>query len=132
MEVMHRFGPVRSRRVASFIVLASMLFAQTVYAAQSCIDPFKQPAVALSQAQESDCHGAKQPPNANCCLAQCVQGNQTTAQPPLLALDMPPALPLLIVTRAEDIAEWHADIFERIAGIPTGPPASIRYCSLLL
>jgi hypothetical protein len=79
-----------------------------------------------------DCARANHAGAANCCLQQCLQADQITGHAPLLALDMPPALPLLIVTRAEDIAAWHADIFERLDASPAGPPTPIKLCSLRL
>lgn len=38
-------------------------------------------------------------------------------------------LPLSIVTRAEDVADWHADIFERLRG-EQFEDGMVRYCGI--
>ncbi len=49
----------------------------------------------------------------------------TTEQKPLLALDMPPAIPLLLVTRAEDVAAWHTEIYRNLSAGRAQPDALI-------
>jgi hypothetical protein len=48
------------------------------------------------------------------CRSDC-KSIGTPEQKPLLALDMPPAIPLLLVTRAEDVAAWHIEIYRNLS-----------------
>lgn len=43
--------------------------------------------------------------------------------------ETPSPLPLSVVTRAEEVADWHADIFERLSS-QQGDDRSARYCGL--
>jgi len=68
-------------------------------------------ALALSSGCSLDC--ARLQPDAP-------KGSEREAHPPL---------PLSIVTRAEDVADWHADIFERLRG-EHFEDGLVRYCSI--
>ena len=58
------------------------------------------------------------------CRSDC-KSIGTTEQKPLLALDMPPAIPLLLVTRAEDVAAWHTEIYRNLSAGRAQPEALI-------
>ena len=68
-------------------------------------------ALALSRGCPLDC--ARQQPEAP-------KGSEREAHAPL---------PLSIVTRAEDVADWHADIFERLRG-EHFEDGVVRYCGI--
>ena len=56
------------------------------------------------------------------CRPDC-KSTGTTEQKPLLSLDMPPAIPLLLVTRAEDVAAWHTEIYHNLSAERAQPEA---------
>ena len=118
----------RSHLKCTWLVLACLLITHAALAAVPCVSPKATAADAIS-AKPPECH--RSTPGA-LCLAQCVQGDQTVCKIPLGAPDMPALPPLPILAHFDDVAQWHAEIFERLADIPRGPPPPIRFCSLLL
>jgi len=56
---------------------------------------------------------------ANNCRSNCQP--RIVEREALLALDMPPALPLLLVTRAEDVVAWHTEIYQSLAEVRAQP-----------
>jgi len=63
---------------------------------------------------------------------KCIKNGQAEGALPALALDMPAPLPVLIVARAEDVAEWHAEIFEHLSQEQLAPTDPRGNCSLTL
>jgi hypothetical protein len=62
------------------------------------------------------------------CPRECPSAEQAKVhEPPQLYTPAP--LPLTLVARAEDIADWHARIFARLASDRDGDAAT-RYCAL--
>jgi hypothetical protein len=69
----------------------------------------RSPAVAVNKGCPLDCARQQAKPS---------RGSEREAHPPL---------PLTLVTRAEDVADWHAGIFERLRGERFEEGAA-RYC----
>jgi hypothetical protein len=63
---------------------------------------------------------------------KCIKNSQTETVAPALALDMPVPLPVPIVARTEDVAEWHAEIFEHLRQEQFAPASPRGNCSLTL
>jgi len=61
------------------------------------------------------------------CSLDCARPQPDAAKGPEREAQAP--LPLSIVTRAEDVADWHADIFERLRG-EHFEDGLVRYCSI--
>lgn len=62
---------------------------------------------------------------SSACPLDCTQQQPDAAKAPEREAHAP--LPLSIVTRAEDVADWHADIFERLRG-EHFEDGQVRYC----
>ena len=107
------------------LILAGLFATQGVVAAVPCVTPKArvQDAVPGRVVDCRDTGGLR--------TGKCIKNDQAEGVAPALALDMPPPLPVLIVAYAEDVAEWHADIFEHLSQqlAPTGP---LGNCSLTL
>jgi len=108
-------------------IAVSLLASQAAVGAVPCVLP-KTRAPDAVPGPVVDCRDAQ----GSLRTGKCVKGDKTEAVAPLLALDMPPPLPVLIVARAEDVAEWHAEIFEHLSQAPLVPPGVRGNCSLLL
>jgi hypothetical protein len=112
-----------SRLWPALPLLAAVLMAPAGHAATACpeagsrlwknaLEPATNVrALALSRGCPLDC--ARQQPDAP-------QGSEREAHAPL---------PLSVVTRAEDVADWHAGIFERLRGERFEEGAT-RYCGI--
>ena len=112
-----------SRLSLALPLLAAVLTAPSVDAATVCSDGSKswkntlEPAthvgaLAMSRNCPLDCRSHVQ--------GDASMGSEREAHAPL---------PLSVVTRAEDIADWHADIFERLRG-ERFDDGLVRYCSI--
>lgn len=107
-------------------LLALGLCAAPVYAATTCLMPHAKPRlVPIEQpgrnAKNSDL------------LADC---RETCAQRPggelmLLAKDIPAPRHLPLVSSPDEVAAWHAEIFERLSEMRDDDLA-VRYCQLML
>jgi hypothetical protein len=62
------------------------------------------------------------------CPRECSSAEQAKAHEPA-QLQAPAPLPLTLIARAEDIADWHAQIFARLTSDRAGDAAT-RYCAL--
>jgi hypothetical protein len=116
---------------AGLAALAGMLFLQVAVAFSPCELPGRSAALAqaVAMAAMPDCHEADQ--STNLCLAHCASEDQSVAKPPQLdlpALAVPPAMPIgFVAKQARPVAEQPGAPFPA-----AGPPARIRYQSLLL
>ena len=62
------------------------------------------------------------------CPLECARHDADAPKAPEHEAHAP--LPLSIVTRAEDVADWHADIFERLRG-EQFEDGMVRYCAVV-
>lgn len=110
-----------SRLRLALPLLAAVVVAPAVDAATACPDAgakaWKSTLEPVTQARALAV--------ARACPQDCAAN--TGAVAPAREAHVP--LPLSIVTRAEDVADWHADIFQRLRGVrfEDGPT---RYCAI--
>ena len=114
--------PVTSRS----LILAGLFATQGAVAAVPCVTPKTQTQEAVP-GRVVDCRDA-----GSLRTGKCIKNDQAEAVVPALALDMPAPLPVLIVARAEDVAEWHAEIFEHLSQQQLAPASPRGNCSLTL
>jgi len=117
----------KRRKAISITLLALMLFAQTVYAVDACVDAAANAARAVAAADMPDCETMKIKPS---CLSQCNFDSQSSAHP---LLSVPPiflATTLILPEVSESGAPVHADF-----ALPAhwgGPAPPIQFCRFLL
>jgi hypothetical protein len=116
------------RRIAAWLALAAMLFAQACLAAYACpVVPVK----ATVSAEASECHGESHPQPDAPCDTHC-QGASATlsaAQVPTVAILA--SAPLVVAARDVVLSAncWTAG--DEVATNANAPPAAIRYCRFL-
>jgi hypothetical protein len=122
----------RLRSIAAFIALVSVLFAQLAIAAYACPGAASMAAAAEAQAMPGcDMAPAGDKPSA-LCLAHCLQGDQSPAQPLLAAaagmvmIVESPFAAFAPAPRAEVGARAQRSFLER----PTEPELALRHCRL--
>jgi hypothetical protein len=110
-----------SRLSLALPLLAAVVVAPAVNAATACPD-------AGAKVWKSTLGPATQA-GALAVARACPQDCGANAQPVAPAREAHVPLPLSIVTRAEDVVDWHADIFQRLRGVrfEDGPT---RYCGI--
>ena len=108
------------------LMLAGLFATQGAVAAVPWVTPKAQTQAAVP-GRVVDCRDA-----GGLRTGKCVKNDQAEAVAPALALDMPAPLPVLIVARAEDVAEWHAEIFEHLSQQQFAPASPRGNCSLTL
>jgi hypothetical protein len=108
------------------LMLAGLFATQGAVAAVPCVTPKAQTQAAVP-GRVVDCRDS-----GSLRTGKCMKNDQADAVAPALALDMPAPLPVLIVARAEDVAEWHAEIFEHLSQEPLAPTTPRGNCSLTL
>jgi hypothetical protein len=118
----------RSSSKFRLLMLAGLLASQAAGAAVPCVSP-QAKAPEPRPPQLTDCRDV---PPGGLRTGPCANGNQAQTTEPLLALDMPAPLPVLIVARAQDVADWHAEIFAHLGEDQPFAPAVRGNCSLLL
>ena len=126
---MRRSSMRRSSRLQlsiSALILAGLFATQGTVAAVPCVTPKTQIQEAVP-GRVVDCRDA-----GSLRTGKCMKNDQAEAIAPALALDMPAPLPVLIVARAEDVAEWHAEIFEHLSQEQFAPASPRGNCSLTL
>ena len=107
-----------------------MMLAQLINVAQACLLEAARPAMAFAAAPcEMGDQQRTMLPNA--CLAQCLQADQSTAADHT-ALPPVPSQAALIVPEPCVSARPCGMVSSLVCHSGTGPPPSIRYCSLLL
>ena len=117
-----------STRKLRWLLLACLLASQAAVAAVPCVSP-KAKAPESLPAQAADC---REVAPGGLRTGTCAKGDSSQSAPPLLALDMPSPSPLPIVARVEDVADWHAEIFEHLSEARSSTPAIRGNCSFLL
>lgn len=102
-------------------LLVLMLFTQFAHAAQPCMMAEKAPAMAFD---EQSCHD-----NANVCLADCTDENQSAGHVELAVL----ALSQLVVLTLPEAPGQAAQVIsaDSPAVFNSDPPIPIRFCSFL-
>ena len=117
---------VRRYSRLQLLILAGLFATQGAVAAVPCVTPKAQTQAAVP-GRVVDCKDT-----GGLRTGKCMKNDQAEAVAPALALDMPAPLPVLIVARAEDIAEWHAEIFEHLRQEQFAPASPRGNCSLTL
>jgi len=116
---------VRRYSRLQLLILAGLFATQGAVAAVPCVTPKAQTQAAVP-GRVVDCR------DTGLQTGKCMKNDQAEAVAPALALDMPAPLPVLIVARAEDVAEWHAEIFEHLSQEQFAPASPRGNCSLTL
>jgi hypothetical protein len=115
---------VLQKRLAAWLCLAMMLFAQGAYAMQACV------AVAAA-VEEMPCHQQQEQGGKNLCQNHCL-ASQQTLDAGKLPVVTPAAVPVLVVPLMFAGASTQpADRCGGIALHPGAPPIPIAYCRLL-
>ena len=108
------------------LILAGLFATQGAIAAVPCVTP-KAKAQDAVPGHVVDCRDA-----GSLRTGKCIKSDRAQTVLPAVALDMPAPLPVLIVARAEDVAEWHAEIFEHLSQEQLDPTPAHGNCSLML
>jgi hypothetical protein len=108
------------------LMLGGLFATQGAVAAVPCVTP-KAQTQAAAPGRVVDCRDT-----GSLRTGKCMKNDPAEAVAPALALDMPAPLPVLIVARAEDVAEWHAEIFEHLSQQQLAPAGPHGNCSLTL
>jgi len=108
------------------LILAGLFATQGAVAAVPCVTPKAKVQDAVP-GRVVDCRDT-----GSLRTGKCIKNGQAEGALPALALDMPAPLPVLIVARAEDVAEWHAEIFEHLSQEQLAPTDPRGNCSLTL
>jgi hypothetical protein len=113
-----------SRLSLALPLLAAMVVTPAVGAATACPDPGAR----VWKSTLGPATHARAIAVARVCPQDCSSEARSMA-PEGAAREAHVPLPLSIVTRAEDVADWHADIFQRLRGVrfEDGPT---RYCAI--
>ena len=111
-------------------VLAVLMLAQLINVAQACLLEVARPAMAFAGApcEMGDPQRTMLP---NACLAQCLQADQSTTADHT-ALPLVPNVAALIAPEPCVSARLRGLVSSLVCHGGTGPPPSIRFCSMLL
>jgi hypothetical protein len=110
-------------RLASALLALGLLTAPA-YAATNCPSPGAKPALAALQAHALRAHAFSHPAE---CQDKCLP--RQSGELMLLADDIPAPHHLPVVSGADEVASWHAEIFERLSGLRDDDSAP-RYCQV--
>lgn len=124
------------------LMLGVMLFAQGVVAANACVlETGPTHAYTMSAQAQGDvmmdtmsghCHEEDAAPaNANACLAQNTQADQVSADHVVPVFALPASVVLAVPVAPEAVSLPTRATLAQLAPPDTGPPLSIRFCSLL-
>lgn len=116
------------------LMLVLVLFAQGIVAASACIAPDVGPAQAYAIDHDSGQHEAafchdEEIPNANACLTHCTQSDQISVDQHEAPVAAPVSMAAWIISPPQVQHIRPATPHEHLA-LDTGPPLSIRFCSL--
>jgi hypothetical protein len=124
------------RRIAAWLGILGIAFAQAVVAAHACVTgvPVHASAArAVAMAHEGHCAGvqgtAPVAPVSNACEVQCTDG-----APSVAPLDIPPVTLAILpvapaaVAVATDVREWDRSV---LAATSAAPPPLLQFCRLL-
>lgn len=124
------------------LMLGVMLFSQGVVAANACVLATGATHAYTMSAQAADdgvmdamsghCHEEQATPaNANACLAQNTQADQVSADHVVPVFALPVAVVLAVPAAPEAVTPPTRANLAQLTPPDTGPPLSIRFCSLL-
>lgn len=118
------------RRMAAWLALITLLFAQACVAAHAC--PVALPAAAHAAAMPSGCDGDSPPPPGAVCEAHCqgASASVSAAQTPAVAiLDTAP-----LIVAAPDATAFadRRTPSDDVVATAAAPPAAIRFCRFLI
>ena len=120
------FAKRRTTLTVTRAIILMLLFAQSLYASESCNLPVHEPAKAVTDSP--DCH--KETAALNACLQQCTAGDQSNVQIQVAVAPMP-VVAVLTVPVAPASGDCAAVTLVSLAHSPD-PPSSIRFCSFQL
>ena len=116
---------IARQRFVSRIVVAALLFAQTLVAYADCRMPVRSPVAAIAS-ENSPCHQSSQ---VNLCVAHCLAGDQSLDKPQS-SVPAPAAAPVLVLQFASEVQYASAPAVWRFVPPAAAPPPRILFRTL--